>query len=41
MSDFTVCATEDGVLASFRGEGEATLELTRLSESADSSSLVA
>jgi hypothetical protein len=41
MSDFTVCATEDGILASFRGAGETTLELTRLSESADSSSLEA
>ncbi|WP_033339500.1 hypothetical protein [Catenuloplanes japonicus] len=35
MSAFTVCATEDGVLASFRGEGETTLELTRLTGSAD------
>ncbi|MFI5843423.1 hypothetical protein ACIA8K_27315 [Catenuloplanes sp. NPDC051500] len=41
MSDFTVCVTDNGILASFRGDGETTLELTRLSESADSSSLVA
>ncbi|GAB7040497.1 MULTISPECIES: hypothetical protein [Catenuloplanes] len=37
MSDFTVCVTADGMLASFRGDGEITLELTRLAESADAS----
>ncbi|MDP9799304.1 hypothetical protein J2S43_007816 [Catenuloplanes nepalensis] len=37
LSDFTVCVTEDGILASFRGDGEITLELTRLAESADAS----
>ncbi|MDR7279312.1 hypothetical protein [Catenuloplanes atrovinosus] len=37
LSDFTVCVTADGVLASFRGDGEITLELTRLTGSADAS----